>query len=816
MEIKLKTIILGILGTMFFHLNAAASNEETPPEGRMTGYVIDSANTVPVEFANIALYNASDSTLVTGGITNSEGRFELSSVPDGDYYLIVHFIGYEKKTIDDIVLHKRDRRVDLGRIYLDLTFVNLDVAEVVGKRSLTEYKLDRKVINVSQDISNTGVSAAEVLEKSPSVRVDIEGNVLLRGSSNFTVFIDGKPSVLDGNEALQQIPANTIENIEIITNPSVKYDPDGTSGIININLKKNRLKGFSGIVDVSAGTGDKYAADIYLNYKTGKFSFYGGVDWNDRTYTGESSNYRESYNGDTTVFRTSDSDQERGRNGLNFKGGVDYNLSDKASVSLGGEYGNGGFVRNSLGRVHDYSIPAGNSRYYIDDNGFTWTRSFYSLNASYIQKFIQEGHQLNVFAFYGERDGSQDQEKLEQNTDENWNPLAVDPFLLRSTEAGPSRQLRLETDYKKPVFDKGNIEAGYHYRSNNQSENYDLETFDYGQNLWQRDDLYTKNTTFNRSIHAVYGIFNHEISSFQYQLGLRGEYTYRDIKVLNSGERSLIDRFDYFPSIHLAWNLSEMNQFMASYSRRINRPRSYFLEPFVTYVDENTRRVGNPDLLPEYTDSYEAGYLRAFDEGSFMVEAYYRDTKNKITWLTYYDQASAYFVNSFRNLNDEKALGVESSFVYDITKWFNINLSGTYYYYQVEDLTGESTSLRTSNNWDGRLITSFILPSQTKFQLNFAYDSPGVTAQGKTEGSYYADFTARQDLLNKNLSITLKISDILASRNYESYRYGDGFYEYNYRERESRVVMLTLSYRLNNFRQNPAFKSSDADEGAGI
>lgn len=323
-------------------------------------------------------------------------------------------------------------------------------------------------------------------------------------------------------------------------------------------------------------------------------------------------------------------------------------------------------------------------------------------------------------------------------------------------------------------------------------------------------------TTFNRNIHAIYSIFRHEFQGFEYQIGLRGEYTYREIEILNTNERSLVDRFDYFPSIHVSRRVNDMNQFMASYSRRIDRPRGYYLEPFVTYVDDNTRRIGNPDLLPEYTDSYEIGYLRTLPAGNFNIETYYRNTKNNITRIQYYDAAEGYLVNTFQNLNDDQAIGVESSFLYDVTKWFNVNLSGTYYYYQIEDLTGDTKDVRTSNNWDGRLVTSFNLPTQTRFQINAAYDSPTVTAQGESEGSYYMDFTAKQEFLKKSLSITLKISDILASRKSESYNYGQGFYTYRYQERESRVVSLTLSYRLNNYKEKPESGSMDGGDEGGM
>jgi outer membrane receptor protein involved in Fe transport len=252
---------------------------------------------------------------------------------------------------------------------------------------------------------------------------------------------------------------------------------------------------------------------------------------------------------------------------------------------------------------------------------------------------------------------------------------------------------------------------------------------------------------------------------------------------------------------------------MASYSKRINRPRSWYLEPFVTYIDESTRRIGNPSLLPEYTDSYELGYLRTLEAGTFTAEAYFRDTRNAITWINYYDEELGYFINTARNLNKERALGIESSLVYDFTSWFNLNLSGTYYYFQLEDLTGQSTELRSSNNWDGRVMASFKLPSQTQFQLNTTYDSPTVTAQGRAEGSWYMDFTVKQEFLKKSLSITLKVSDIFASRTRESYSYGAGFYAYEYNQPESRVVSLTISYRLNNFKKNAALQNMGGNGG---
>lgn len=798
----LKYILTAFSIILFGEVNALSPEEsEKPRKGLIQGRVIEKDQNIPVEYANIVVFSVSDSAMVTGGITGPEGNFALEDLPLGDFYVVINFIGYQQKTLNNISITEFERKIDLGEIPLSFSAVALEGTEIVADKLAVEYKLDKKVINVDQDISAAGSSAVEILENAPSVKVDIDGNVQLRGSSNFTVLIDGKPSILSGNEALQQIPATAIENIEIITNPSVKYDPDGTSGIINVVMKKENLKGFSGMVEASAGTGDKYTSNIYLNYRNGKFNVFGSAEWNDRRFPRTETSLREIYSEDTTFIRNMDSESAWTREGVNFKGGFDYFMNSKTTLSLGAEYGDYGFGRELYAKVYEYSNPAGSERYYRDNNIFSWSRYSYGVNANIQRKFNQDGHQLNVFAFYSERGGKQEQDKKEQGTDSNFEPIEGDLFMLRSIEEGPAKRFRVEVDYTKPVLEKGKIEAGYHLRIGNEEESYRLEEYDIDLGEWFLDDNYTKDALYKRNIHAVYGIFNHEIQGFEYQLGLRGEYTNREITVTNTGESSVIDRFDFFPSVHISKRVLEKNQFMASYSRRIDRPRGWFLEPFETYIDETTRRVGNPDLLPEYTDSYEVGYLRTLKSGNITADVYYRKTDNKITTIQTFDEDNGIIYREFRNLNNDRALGSELSFMYDFTKWFSVNLSGTYYYYEVEDLTGETGGYRTSNNWDTRAITTFKLPTNTRIQVNFSYQSPTATAQGRSEGFHYTDITVRQDFFDNKLNATLKVGDLFASRVQESYVYGENIYEYEKEFPESRVVTFTIAYRLNNYKE---------------
>ncbi|MFU8843472.1 MAG: TonB-dependent receptor domain-containing protein [Bacteroidales bacterium] len=808
---KILYIIILLLPFGLSYASAAPVNNSPSDKGRIEGRVYDKSEDIPVEYANVVVFSLNDSSMVTGVITNQDGKFILEEVPYGEYYVSVQFIGYEPTIISGVSVTRQNRHIDIGDVDMRMTALQLEATEITAERMSVEYRMDRRVINVGQDIDAAGSSAVDILEKAPSIRVDINGDVMLRGSSNFTVLVDGKPSILDGNEVLKQIPASSIENIEIITNPSARFDPDGTAGIINIIMKKTRTNGFGGVVNATIGTGGKYASDIFLNYKTGQFSFFGNIDWNNRQFPGIGEELRETYNPNDTVVRLSTSENAWLRNGIRLRGGFDYEMNAQTSLSFGAEFGDVGFGMDNFQQIHEFTRPFTTERFYRSDNQFRWTRNFYSLNSTLKRNLGTPDHDFMIYGFFSKRDGSQIQDQKQVNTNSDWNSIDSDPFLLRSEEFGPSKNYRLEMDYTRPVTASGKMEAGYHLRISLSEESYVLETFDYDQYRWITDNRYSRSADFKDNVHAIYGIYSDKLQSFEYQLGLRGEYTYRDISVRNTDEQSLIDRFDLFPTVHLSNRFLEKNQVMASYSRRIERPRGWYLEPYETYIDENTRRIGNPALLPEYTNSFELGYLRTLRAGNLVFDIYYRQTENKITNIQYFDPTNEILYNQFQNLNNDQATGVEGSLLYDITKWFNLNLSATFYHYRLDDRVTEQQELRTSNNWDTRMITGFKLLPNTRIQANFSYNSPTVTAQGRQSENFYTDLTIRQDFFERQLNITLRVSDVFATRSSEYERFGANFYTFEYRKPESRVFMLTLSYRLNNFRPQ-----TDRQIGGGL
>lgn len=771
-----------------------------PRDGMITGVVLESQSQQPMEFVNVVLYRMKDSVMVTGTITDASGKFTLKEVPYGRFYLIVNFIGYERKHIDQVMLNPQQKIADLGKISLALAAENLEGVEIIGDKQRVVYQIDKKVVNVSQDIQSAGGTAVDVLENVPSVRVDIEGNVSLRGSSSFTVLVDGRPTVLESSDALQQIPANTIDRIEIITNPSVKYDPDGTAGIINVVMKKQVQKGFNGIVNASVGTKDKYSSDLLLNYRIGKVNVFGGGDWSKRRFSSEGNSTDETYYTDTTNYRYTTSEGTMNRNAYGIRGGLDYYMTDNSLISFSGRYGSHSGGRNSISNLHIYDVPATTQTYTVSDNSSDRGEDFYELNANFQQKFNNIGHQLDVMAYYSSEWGDDWEEQKESYADSIWNVYDNFKSYIKTNETSYSNEFVLKADYVLPLDKKGKIEAGYQSKLDFENEDYIFNDFDTIQNEWVENDVYTNEFDFKRDIHSLYGIYSNQWKGFGYQLGLRGEYTYRNIKNVKSPDASVVERVDPFPSFHISWQIFEKDQFLLSYSRRVERVRGWFLDPFVSYMDPYNVRQGNPDLLDEFIDSYDLGYQRKFDGSYISLESYYRITRNKISRVKIL-QDDGVMLNTFQNMNNDYSLGGELSSNIEVTKWLNIFASVDFYQYWLKgEIEGESVD-QSSFNWNTRLNANMKFKYDIRVQFSGNYQGPSVTAQGRSEGFFVSNLSARKDLFQRKLSITLSARDLFRTAKRESTTTGSGFYSYEYMRREAPVVMLTLSFRINDYKK---------------
>ena len=784
---------------------------ELPPEGIITGTIHEFGTDVPMGYANVVLFSVRDTSMVAGSVTAMDGSFKMEKVPYGRFYLVANYIGFKKETVTGIMITPKKKALDLGKIELHPATENLEVVEISAQKEHIEYKIDRKVINVDQDIMAQGGTAVNALENTPSVEVDIDGNVSLRGSSSFTVLIDGRPSILQGSDALQQIPAGVIDKIEIITNPSAKYDPDGVAGIINVILKEKIEKGFNGIVNASAATNESSGFDFLLNYKHKKINFFAGADYRDNNRKGKRELENETYQNDTTIYRISTGDRGRGRVGYGVRAGIDYYLTDKTTVSILGRVGYYEFNGGGTTNLHLYTIPVTFDEYTRTETNINRNGTYYNGTLNFQHNFDDFGHKLEGMFYYSDRTGEDTDEQKEYLTDPDWNIIEDDPYNIKNDETDAKDEFRIKLDYSKPIGEEGKFEAGFQSRLEDETNNYKFYIMSCISGEWVEDTLFSNNMDFTRDIHAIYGIYSNTWKSVGYQLGLRGEYTYRKIQNKKSPEPSLIDRWDYFPTVHISKSFKNKDQVLLSYTRRIDRPRGWSLDPFLNFIDQYNYRKGNPNLKPEYIDSYELGYQKRILGSLVSLEGYYRKTKNKITRIRTL-QEDGTFLHTFENLNSDYSLGFELMVNSKPVKWLNLSIMGNLYRYKLDGDIADQEVDTESTNWNGRLNAVFKLPENFRFQLNGMYRGPTVTAQGEMEGFFMTNAALRKDFFDNQLTATLSVRDIFSTGKHEFTSSGTGFYSHNFFDREAPIVSLSLSWKINNYKRQKD-KNMNGDNG---
>ncbi|NOZ46432.1 MAG: TonB-dependent receptor [Chlorobi bacterium] len=798
----MKNIFISALILLSFSALSQRPHNGMPGNMPKDGYVfgrVTGDNNNPIEYANIGLYRIKDSLLVTGTISDKHGWFSLANLAYGKYYVNVKFIGFNKYHSSDFMINPKQKSINLNDIVLTTKANQLGEVMVIEDKNPVEYKLDKKVVNVSQDLNSIGGTAVEVLENVPSVETDIDGNVSLRGSSDFLVLIDGKPSIFEGSDALQQIPSSTIDKIEIITNPSAKYDPDGVSGIINVITKKNVLKGLNGLVNISVGTRDKYSGDATLSYKTKKINIFGGVNYSNQTMYGTGDMSRITYIADTNYHLTSLSDRNMKRFRNSVKTGIDYYIDPNNTISFSGTFGQMGFGRNSLADYHDFTEPVVNDLFYISQNNFDINRNYIRLNIDYLKKFKEDGHQLDLSVYQSFNNGSNN-ELLEQSiTSNDWNTIVSSMFQQKTFENNNGKELRAKADYERPT-EKGKIETGYQFRYENNSQTYNLEQFDTTLNQWNGLSQFANDLDYSRYIQSLYFLYTGKSGIFEYKTGLRGEYTNRLIKQNKLNTEFPVKRLDWFPTLHVSLDLSDLNQLQVSYGRRIRRPRPWYLDPFVNYIDQQNIRVGNPSLEPENIDSYELNFMHKFGRSFVSVESYYRQTNNKIN-RTHTLGENNIMVHTFTNLDRDYSLGMEFMANLQINKWWRFNTTANYFKYKVEGNIEGVDLVQSTNTWSVRFNSTFKIKKSTKLQLTGYYSGPSVTVQGNREGFYFTNIGIKQDLWNRKANITLQVRDVFGTMKHSFISSGQNFYLSNEFNREPRVVTLQFSYIINNYKK---------------
>jgi outer membrane receptor protein involved in Fe transport len=773
--------------------------------GEVTGIVINEAGMVPFSNVTVAIYSLPDSSITRGVATDSNGYFKIDNLPEGDYNLVITFIGYKSRSIR-FALSEGQNTLDVGEIILSESAEDIGSVNVVAIKPQIIYRDNKKILNVSE-FQNAGASTlTEVLENAPSVTLDSEGNVLLRGSGNFTLLIDGKPVPGAGVNILKQIPAEMVEDVEIMTNPSAKYDPDGVAGIINLVLKKQTEAGINGQIALMAGLREKYNSDIQINYRKGKVNLFTGLSATSYKTEVNGTISRETVDGPDINTVANDLSQSTKIGTIMGNTGIDYTINDRNSLTLSARYGPqrvNAIMENNIFREDPDPGLSGN---FLFNNEINLSGFMYAPNIAWDHKFKSEGEKIQINIFTGGFRGSLKQEITEEAADINWNGTDVITDNKRLENEMFIDDIRTKADYEKQFGEKGKIEIGYQYRVLFEKNNHQLQNYEIATGNWVTDDSYTNNFILNRDIHSIYSTWGSTKGKYSYQIGLRGEYTHREVKQETGGEVFPYSKFNIFPSANISKKVSEKTQMQISYSRRINRPSRNQLNPFEQYADNQLLIRGNPNLNPEFIDSYEFSLQNQVKIGSLSAEAYYRRVNNVINnFLSPGEDGIIY--QEFINSNRSHTAGAEFMANIQPVGWLRIISSANIYYYLMDDKDIYSGNDIESFEWNGNLTAVFLPTKTTRMTVAGIYNGPSISLQGTTFASYMVNLGLRQEILKSKASLSLGVRDLFASFVIQNRLMGEDFSVTTKMRPETRVVTLTFAYNLNNYRRR-----SDAED----
>ena len=794
--------------------------------GELRGIISDKTTNSPMSFANVVLYKQRDSSMVDGAITNEKGAFSFTKLPYGRFYMMVQFVGYPPHRIDSIFIRPNAPAVDMGNIMIQVKAVALDEVVIKGQKDALEFNLDRKVINIDQNIAAASSTAAEIMQTIPSVSVDVDGNVSLRGSSNVIILIDGRPSMLT---SLDQLPASMVESVELITNPSAKYDPDGTSGMINIILKKKKEAGYNGMFSLNVGTGNKLNSSLNANYRKNKLNLFLDVNTRFDAMKGTSNLNRETTFYDTIFTLLQNQNSTMKSNFNNVRAGFDYFFNKKNTLSFSANYNIRNFNNQQNNDYKNYIEAGGNeslSNYFkqISDNKNTGSGNELGLN--YKKTFDKKIQELTIDLFYSNSDMNNKSELTKNFFDTNMEPANINPFLQSITNNTNRKNITAQLDYVQPVGNGGRIETGYKFSLNNSDMIYNMFQWDYNSYSWLNDTLASNQFIYKEQIHSGYFIYSNTIKEkFKYQAGLRAEQSFINGNQVTMNQQYKRDTLNLFPSVHLKYDLTDKHSFSLSYSRRINRPGSRVLNPFINYSDPINLSKGNPYLNPEFINSYELGYSFNYKKTSINSTVFYRNTEGIISRIMTIENNSFTSMTTYENINKEESYGVEFIVSQDLFKWWKLNANYSHYRTQLYG-ANVNTQANDDISWTFKLNSVMKFHKSLEVQTTFNYDSPQIVTGGMSNyrmggdagglgiqsANYFINLNVKKGIMKDKGTLSLSLRDILKSQKYDVVTYGDNFISHVERRRDSRVLFVGFSYRINEYRKPKVKKNPDDTE----
>ncbi len=768
-QILCLSLILGV--------NASAQSARTI----INGQVVESTNSQPIEFATVMLTSKSTNEMITGTTTDQDGKF-LISTDEKEFNINVSFIGFSELIIDDYSIS--NNRVNLGNVQLKLDGETLDEVTVRAERSQTEFKLDKRVFNVGQDLSRSGASAFEVLDNVPSVAVSIEGEISLRGNAGVQILINGKPSVLsDGGNALGSITADMIEKVEVITNPSAKYDAEGSTGIVNIVLKKDEKKGINGSVTLNSGIPNNHSFGLSLNRRTEKFNLFTQLGAGYRTYPSktESLNRNELNNSSVESFGTGDKNE----NFYNLILGTDYHINKNNVITLSGSYALEIEKENSSTEFSQFSSPNNLDTQYERNEITEATNPKYQYELQYKSDFEDhKEHALLISAtgrFFGKDQTSEFENLLTTGT------LNTNQQNVRTDFKDANFAYKL--DYTKPFSDAFILETGAQYLINDVGNDYGVEDL-IGAD-WILNDKLTNNFEFNQKVLGTYVTAGYEGDKWGFKGGLRLENTDLSTLLTNTGEVGDQNYSNLFPSAHASYKVTEALSFQAGYSKRIYRPRMWHLNPFFNIRNTFNVYTGNPNLQPEFTDSYEVNGIYVAQKFSFNFGVYHRYTTDAVERITTFENNISTTLPL--NIGTNKTYGFEMSGKFNASK--KISFTGDFNYnYEDRSVNFEEDIFDFSaDRWTGRLRAKMKLPADIDAEVTGSLRSRTKNFQAIYSGYTSVDLGLRKKLMKGRTILSLSVRDLFASRVREGETNATNFYAYTFRQR-GRFVSFGVSY----------------------
>ena len=799
------TYIISLFVFLFSHSFMNAQNSRT-----INGSVIEKTSKEPMEFVTIALFRTSDSVTVNSVFSDKKGGYTINNIPNGEYYLKTYFVGFHDTTVSSIIINDNTSILTLPPIVIRAMSNVLGEVEISAEKDLYQTTVDKKIYNVDKDIQSKSGSASDVLKNVPSVSVDIDGTVSLRGSTNLTIFINGKPSPLmkiSAADALMSIPANTIEKIEVITSPSAKYRTDGAGGIINIVLKKTNKAGLNGTLSANVGNDDRYNSTLSLNYQLNKFNFFGSYG------------YRQDY-------RYKSKNDER----------IQYDSLGRMVNSYNQTTENYGYPYSHMGQLNvDYAINKSNDlglslslfdkRVTKTDNTVTLFKDSTNfilsdfdrhnidpekeyeneLSLEFEHRFKKEDHTLAfdvTFADLAEQEHNHFTETYRSPSDQiiKQNTLLKDGM----------RQVQSNLVYTLPIKEGSLLEAGYYSEIIHQDMNFYGESYISNTEAWAVDKNKTNHFLFDQQVHALFLTYTHEIEDLTVMAGLRGEQVYLNSNLLTLDSVIAKNYFKLFPSLHLSYDLSDKHKLQLSYSKRINRPEGDQLNPFPEYKNAINIDAGNPNLKPEQIHSVELGYQGKGDKLTLLPTIYYRYTYDAFTEISRYLNDTV-LLTTQQNLSSNQSAGLELVVTGKVKKLLTLNLSGNAYYNQIDASNLGYSSIKSAFIWTSKLAANLNITSTTMLQINTSYFSKQLTPQGNYLPIFVLNTGVSQDIFKKKASLVFTVSDVFNTLRSKGEINTPLLYQSTLNKRKSQIIYLGFSWRFG-YNAKPSKEKMSFDE----